>query len=127
MSSGEFSIYRAIDIVRRRPGMYIGDPSPEKLLVFLWGYMLAMGHAGLEDKSEPSFQGFHNWVAKRFGFYESTAGWPNMILAITLGLDPRTIRWEGYDATATGAQLIEATERCFTLLDEYRGHASSST
>jgi hypothetical protein len=59
------------------------------------------------------------------GFYESTAGWAKMILAITLGLDPRTIRWEGYDVTATGAQLIEATERCFTLLDEYRGHASS--
>jgi hypothetical protein len=36
--------------------MYIVDPSPDELLVFLWGYMLAMDDAGLEDKSEPAFQ-----------------------------------------------------------------------
>ncbi len=121
MTSGEFTIYNAIDMVRLKPGIHIGDPSPQKLLVYLSGYMAAMNHAGLRDVSEPPLHGFHDWVAKRLGFHESTAGWANMILAATLGLDVRTIEWENYDATATRAQLIAATAHCFALLDEYRG------
>jgi hypothetical protein len=121
VTPAEFTIYKVIDIVRRRPGMYIGDPSPEKLDVYLHGYRAAMHHAGKRDASDPPFHGFHLWVARRLGFGESTAGWSNMILAVTLGLNPRTIRWEGYNAAATSDQLKEATERCFALLDEYRG------
>lgn len=120
MHTQAFSIYTVIDLVRRRPGMYIGDPSPDSLLIFLSGYDLAMQHAGLVDTSQPPLHGFHDWIAQRLGFYESTAGWANMIMAVTLGLNPRAMRWEGYDHAATRTQRIEATERCFALLDEYR-------
>lgn len=124
MTASQFSIYRIIDAMRRRPGMYIGDPTTEKLDVFLTGYRVAMDHAGIADESQPPFMGFHNWVARKFGFRESTAGWSNMILAVTLGLDPSSVHWERYAAQATGEQQEEAVQRCFVLFDEYRATCS---
>jgi hypothetical protein len=83
--------------------------------------MSAMDHAGMKDASEPPFPDFDEWVRKQFGFRESTMGWANMILAVTLGLDPRAVNWEDFDKGATREQLFEATRRSFELLEEYRG------
>ena len=116
----KYDIYEAIRVVRGRPGMYIGNPSPENLFTYLTGYRMAMHHAGIEDVSLPRFHGLHSWISRKFGFRESTAGWANMILAVHLGLNPREIKWEGYDAGATPSQLSEATYLCFELIDEYR-------
>jgi len=106
--------------------MWIGEPSPDRLNLFLAGYCSAMEQVGLKDIATPPFHGFHDWVAERFGFAESTAGWPNMILAVTLGLDPATVLWgyadgsKQFDAHATRQQKEDATRECFELLDEYR-------
>jgi hypothetical protein len=116
----QYSIYTILDAVRLRPGLYIGKPSPEHLFVFLGGYQMAMQHAGIEEVSEPPFQGFHDWVATRLGFFESTAGWSNMLMAVTLGLNPKSIRWENYDASATQETHKQALDTFFTLLDQYR-------
>ena len=115
----EYDIYEVIRTVRRRPGMYIGDPSPEALLIYLAGYRAAMQDSGITDVSSPVFHRFHSWIARRFGFFESTAGWSNMVLAVHLGFNPKEMSWEGYDANATPEQLSEATYRCFELIDEF--------
>lgn len=121
MTISEYSIYNTIDLIRKRPGMYIGDPSPKQLFVFLTGYGMAMDDAGITDISHPPFfREFHDWVARKLGFHESTAGWPNMIMAVTLGLNPKKIRWENYAVKATYQQKSEATELVFKLIDEYR-------
>lgn len=104
--------------------MWIGHLSPNNLRVFLDGYQTAMHDVGSDDVSDPPFQGFHLWVARKFGFYESTAGWPNMVLAITLGLNPKDIDWVGYDSHATQQQLIDATHRCIDLIEEFRSSRS---
>jgi hypothetical protein len=117
---GQYSIYTVLDAVRLRPGLYIGKVSPEHLFVFLGAYQMAMQHAGLEEISEPPFDGFHDWVATRFGFFESTAGWANMIMAVGLGLNPKNILWENYDANATDETHQQALDTFFTLLDHYR-------
>jgi hypothetical protein len=124
----EFSIYDVIDKIRVRPGMYIGSASPNSLRVFLEGYWMAMHDAGVPDASHPRLGGFHDWVASKLGFSESTAGWGNMILATTIGLDaarvPSHVRWEDIDQLASWQQRIEATGRVFALLDEYRREAT---
>ena len=104
--------------------MWIGNPSPDALHIFLTGYWCAMDDAGVTDASLPVFQGFHDWVARKFGFGESTAGWANMILAVTVGADPASIHWESLFALPiTDEQKRQATMRCFELIDEYRATA----
>jgi hypothetical protein len=120
----EFSFYDVIEKIRVRPGMYIGDSSPNSLRVFLDGYGLAMHEAGVEDASHPRLQGFHDWIASKLGFCESTAGWANMILATTMGLDPAHVAWDDIHASATSQQRAEATTRVFALLDEFRREAA---
>lgn len=73
------NIYEIIDKVRRRPGMYIGHHSPTHLSSFLSGYQQAKVAPDNEYKEESEFHGFHDWVARRFGYYESTSGWAYMI------------------------------------------------
>jgi hypothetical protein len=119
----EFSFYEVIDKIRVRPGMFIGNSSPNSLQVFLQGYKMAMLETGVVDASHPPLRGFHDWVASRLGFSSSVPGWANMILATTMGLDPAHVSWEEIDRSATRQQQIEATTRVFELLDEYRREA----
>jgi hypothetical protein len=57
---------------------------------------------GMEPCDQPDFGGFHDWVAARFGWRESTAGWCNII------------RQE------CGGDDRKALESIFELIDEYR-------
>lgn len=120
----EFSFYDVIDKIRLRPGMFIGDTSPNSLCVFLEGYRMAMHEAGMADASQPPLHGFHDWVASRLGYSSSVPGWANMILAMTMGLNPTTVSWGEIDRSATRLQQADATTRVFALLDEYRSAAS---
>ena len=119
----EYNIYDVVldARLRKRPGMFIGDVSPNNLHVFLRGYQNAMEDAGVVDVSAPSFHEFHDWIAGKFGFSNSTAGWHRMILAMTLMLEPENVDWESYDRNVTRQQLTEATRRCFDLIEEFRG------
>lgn len=70
--------YELLDKIRRRIGMYIGAASPTHLQSFLSGYYLA-NRMERNKTEEPNFQDFHDWVAKKLGYAESTSGWANMI------------------------------------------------
>jgi hypothetical protein len=70
---------RLLDVIREKPAMYIGSRSLSALAQFLAGYGFA-----LQVHEIPSThrlpQDFHEWVAYRLHFSESTSGFKNMIL-----------------------------------------------
>lgn len=67
--------------IKQRPGMYIGEPCVNKLFLFLTGYRFALIKNNLDDlegffSDKPSF---HDWVAMKESYAESTAGWAYII------------------------------------------------
>ncbi len=63
---------------RMRTAMYIGDNKISTLKSFIDGVEYAMDVYEIEKESP--LEGFHDWVADYYGWYESTAGWKNVIL-----------------------------------------------
>jgi hypothetical protein len=86
-----FDVYQTISLIRARPAMYLGMHSLVRLRAFLDGcFFLACQH-GIECGTRPDFGGLHDWIAKRFGWYESTAGWCNIILHECGGDDSKAL------------------------------------
>lgn len=81
--------------------MYIGYHSPTHLHSFLSGFSLAMEFKS-DKKEKTDFNEFHDWVAKKLAYFESTSGWAYMIE------DQREDK-------------EEALWLFFELLDEFRG------
>jgi len=102
-----FDVYQTITLIRSRPTMYIGSHSLIRLRAFLDGCFYMAHEYGIECCERPSFGGLHDWVAKRFGWYESTAGWCNIIVK------------------ECGGDEGKALDQFFELIDEYRRNATS--
>lgn len=119
MSIKYYSIYNILTIIKKRPGMYVGEVSLRSIKVYLHGYEMAMMDAGVKDVSIPRFHDFNEFVREKYGYYESTAGWVNMILAVTIGLDPRNISWKTYGQAVTFEQHKKSVELFYQLLSEF--------
>ena len=97
------SVYDLLDVIRKKPGIFLGERSLTALSHFIGGFEYALlTTENSFDREEPPLRGFHDWIAERLGFEESTLGWKDMLLA-SVG-----------DETA-------AFERFFSELDAYRG------
>jgi hypothetical protein len=96
-------IYNLIDRIRPRPAMYLGENSVSLLRAFLGGYMTAAYESQTSFVEEnPPFGAFHDWVAMKLGYFESTSGWANMLLA------------------AENGDETKALERFFVYLDDFK-------
>ena len=95
------SIYDMLDAIRKKPGLYIATPSINRLHAFIVGYTAGLGRVRFTVRDGEHFHRFHDWVAHRLGFGESTSGWCNMI------------RDKSTDEP-------DAFHRFFVLLDEFR-------
>ena len=101
------SIYDVLAPIRRKAGLYIADPELTRLHAFIVGYECGLARGGLTFREEsPEFYGFHDWIARRLGYAESTSGWYKMI-------------------RGRCASEREAFDRFYELLDEFR--SSSGT
>jgi hypothetical protein len=100
-----FDVYATLARVRPRPAMYIGSHSLTRLRAFLDGCFYMAHEYAIECCEQPDFGGLHDWVAKRFGWYESTAGWCNIIVQ------------------ECGGDEGKALDRFFELVEEYRQSA----
>jgi hypothetical protein len=127
MKNNEYDIYKIIEMVQRRPGIYIGVPSTISMSIYLGGYQQAMRDTGVEDVSSPDFYEFHNWVQKKLGYLESNAGWSNMILANTLGLSPNHLWNTSFKLDACEEQHDKALKQFFEFIDEYRSKGKNSS
>jgi hypothetical protein len=83
--------------------MYAGENTLQSLRCYLDGYDFAIERHGLSQQDDPLHvpHEFHDWVAYRLHFYESTSGWSNMIR----------------DRTGTEQ---EAIDKFFELLAEFK-------
>jgi hypothetical protein len=99
------SIYDVLDAIRKRPGMYIAEPSINRLHAFLVGYTAGLGRVRFALRGEGDFHRFHDWVAGRLGFGSSTSGWCNMI-------------------RSKSVSEADAFDRFYALLDEFRKEPS---
>ena len=77
----KFDVYELIDLIRAKPGMYLGCCSLTRLRAFIDGYKFAANQCDGEVIEHPSLFDFHDWVTRRFGLKESTPGWCELILA----------------------------------------------
>ncbi|MFA0809551.1 hypothetical protein, partial [Microbulbifer epialgicus] len=113
-------IYELLEIIKLRTGMYTSVETLSHIRSFINGYNFALKDNQDLNDSHNNFKGFHDFVARKYGFYESTAGWANMILAVELGHDPQKIIWSDFDAAATNVHHKNSIETFYQLLDEYR-------
>jgi hypothetical protein len=95
------SIYDLLGRIRKKPPLYIGEPSIFRLHSFLVGYDAGLGHVGFILRDEADFHRFHDWVAQRLDFGEATSGWANMIR----------------DKSESDAEVFK---QFFILLDDFR-------
>ncbi len=73
-----------INKIRQRPAMYLGCKSLTAFYHFLGGYRMACSLHSIDDGLGLNIpQDFHDWVAYRTHFRESTSGWCSMIVSTT--------------------------------------------
>ena len=68
-----------LEQIRQRPLTFLGERTISGLWHFLCGYSLAWSQLGA-GPLDLLPEDFHDWVAYRLHFLESTSGWRNMIL-----------------------------------------------
>lgn len=82
-------LYQEIDMIRERPGMYLGEMSITRLRSYLDGFQGAVYRLCHDEESRTllplPFWFFHEYVARHFGRNSSVAGWRNIILEHTEG------------------------------------------
>lgn len=117
------NIYELIDLISERTAMYTGECKLSNIRSYLDGYYHAVGDVEFLD----DFPGFHDWIAQKYGFNESTAGWQNMILAVELNLKPNNFSWVGFDDGASNSIHENSVSRFFCLVSEYRSRLTSGS
>ncbi|WP_288341165.1 hypothetical protein [uncultured Roseivirga sp.] len=111
--------YGLLKKIEARPSMWTGELSLKSIRTFIDGYSFALHEHKMIDLDEDNEENFHDWLAKKLGFYESTAGWQNMILAVTIDLDPKNIKWDNYDSSVTKEQHENTIRKFYELLEEF--------
>ena len=92
-----------LEKLHRRPALYTGENTLTSIRHFLSGYGFSLMLHEIPSADDPLVipREFHDWVAYRLHYYESTSGWCNMIC----------------DRTDTDQQAID---RFFELLSEFK-------
>ena len=111
--------YDLLKKMESRPQLWTGDIRLKSIRTFLDGYSYALYENNLNNSTNSEELNFHDWVANKLGFNESTAGWHNMILAVTMGLDPKKMEWKNYDSEVTVNEHKESIKLFYKLLEEY--------
>ncbi|MBC7588572.1 MAG: hypothetical protein H7178_09440 [Chitinophagaceae bacterium] len=85
--------YSLLKLIEHRPALWIDEVNLRGINNYVSGYYLALIDNKIIPKS-PNTESFDDWVANKLGYYESTAGWVNMILGKSMGFKPEEISWK---------------------------------
>lgn len=100
MEEIDVSIQKAINIIRKRPGMYIGSEKITPLWHFLDGcqFILMLQDSHIKDILPLNFRYFNEYICARIGICNN-AGWCHNILNICNGDEKEALRrfFELYD------------------------------
>jgi hypothetical protein len=99
------NLYTYIELIRIRPGMYIGGNAVTLMAYHIAGYEAACRWKSVEEQLVPPWYDFHEYIRGKTGFAESTSGWNNMLLE------------------ASGGDEAEALEMFFAMFDAFRAEA----
>ena len=70
--------------IKKKPGLYIGNPSIENLYMFLTGYSFARRELNVSPSAEENeFRQFQPWLQKKFNL-KTSQSWSQIILSFTL-------------------------------------------
>ena len=110
--------YNALKRMEQRPAMWTGENTLNSMAVYVRGYNDALTDTQLISFSTDPF---FDWVANKLGYFESTAGWANMILAFSLGYDTKNLLWEVVMARmVTEEEHLQSIKLFYILLEEYK-------
>jgi len=85
------TVYETVEQIRSRPAMYLGQCARIRLRAFLEGRCFINHEFGIPYHAQPDFGDFHDWVARRFVWRQSTAGWCNAMLEECGGDDRKAL------------------------------------
>ena len=95
--------YDLLEMIRRRPKMYLGKPSITALYQFLWGIEFALKHIDIEksnfdwkqfkpEKERQYLFGFQNWIGRKLLNQDKSAyNWDYVILCKTKGDESKAL------------------------------------
>ncbi len=72
-------LYRSLNEIRKRPGMYLGEPSISKMSTFIDGFLYCQQQ--IDKGYVTSFDGFNDFVSIHFYGKTSHLGWKDCILS----------------------------------------------
>lgn len=112
--------YKLFKKIEARPAMWTGENTLKSINIYANGYYEALLDNEIYYQSHTD-EPFFDWVAKKLGYYESTAGWANMILGAAIGFDPENINWEEvFSHVVTKEEHSKSIVMFYELLDEYK-------
>jgi len=115
-----FDTYELIEKLSVRTAMYTGKHTLSHIRTYIDAYSNAMYDVGCSDNGMPEFCGFHKWVARKYGFQRFTVGYPEILLAMALGVSPDNVKWETYDERVSVDDHKKSVSMFFDLVKEYR-------
>ncbi len=113
--------YKLLKEMEYRPQLYVGECSLKAINLFIAGYNFCLSEFKL-IKPNNEMDPFFDWVANKLGYYESTAGWVNMINRYTMGYssESKSNSWEEFlEIKMTDEQNLKAVKYFYELLEVY--------
>ncbi len=101
-------LYDLISNIKKRPAMYLGQPSVTHLGIFLSGYSFARRQLGIpQTEQEEQFSEFQAWIQQKFKV-SSSQSWEKILLFFA-------------------QDEASALDQFFTLFDEFYQDVNCST
>ena len=76
-------MYDVIEVLRKRPEMFLGSRTLTGLFHYLSGYRSALHSVGVElDLEDPPFREFHQWIQQRLNGKPSVGWLQNLLEAM---------------------------------------------